>query len=50
MITFKGIRRGFAGARPASRGLPGYVDLQRAVKDRRFIRWPRAFDMDVALE
>jgi hypothetical protein len=35
-ITFKGTRRGFAGARPDQRGLRGYLDLQRAVVDRRF--------------
>jgi hypothetical protein len=37
IITFKGSRRGFAGARPTARGLTGYVDLQRVVTDRRFI-------------
>ncbi len=36
-ITFKGARRGFAGARPTSRGLAGYLDLQRVIEDRRFI-------------
>ena len=30
-ITFKGPRRGFAGARPTSRGVTGYMDLQRQV-------------------
>jgi Domain of unknown function (DUF5655) len=34
-ITFKGSRRGFAGARPTARGLAGYLDLQRAVEDPR---------------
>lgn len=34
-ITFKGSRRGFAGARPTSRGLVGYLDLQRVVEDPR---------------
>jgi Domain of unknown function (DUF5655) len=34
-ITFKGARRGFAGARPDSRGLVGYLDLQRQVVDPR---------------
>jgi len=34
-ITFKGARRGFAGARPDNKGLVGYLDLQRAVTDRR---------------
>ncbi len=34
-ITFKGSRRGFAGARPDQRGLVGYLDLQRVVEDRR---------------
>lgn len=34
-ITFKGSRRGFAGARPDRRGLVGYLDLQRIVEDRR---------------
>jgi hypothetical protein len=38
-ITFKGVRRGFAGARPTTRGLlDGYLDLQRVVTDRRFVR------------
>ena len=34
-VTFKGSRRGFAGARPTARGLTGYLDLQRVVEDRR---------------
>jgi hypothetical protein len=34
-ITFKGSRRGFAGARPTRQGLRGYLDLQRAVEDPR---------------
>ncbi|MGV9769495.1 DUF5655 domain-containing protein [Microbacterium sp. NPDC003461] len=34
-ITFKGTRRGFAGARPAATGLRVYLDLQRAVDDPR---------------
>jgi hypothetical protein len=34
-ITFKGSRRGFAGARPAKPGLVGYLDLQRRVDDPR---------------
>jgi hypothetical protein len=34
-ITFKGSRRGFAGARPDASGLRGYLDLQRAVEDPR---------------
>ena len=34
-ITFKGSRRGFAGARPDANGLRGYLDLQRAVEDPR---------------
>jgi hypothetical protein len=37
MITFKGSRRGFAGAKPTRRGLSGYLDLQRVVSDPRFI-------------
>jgi len=36
-ITFKGTRRGFAGALPTRRGLSGYLDLQRVVKDARLI-------------
>lgn len=35
-ITFKGTRRGFAGAHPTQLGLAGYLDLQRPVIDRRF--------------
>ena len=34
-ITFKGSRRGFAGARPHAAGLRGYLDLQRVVEDPR---------------
>ena len=34
-ITFKGTRRGFAGARPDKRGLTGYLDLQRSLDDPR---------------
>ena len=34
-ITFKGSRRGFAGARPTPQGLRGYLDLQRTVEDPR---------------
>jgi Domain of unknown function (DUF5655) len=34
-ITFKGSRRGFAGAKPISSGLDGYLDLQRRVEDPR---------------
>lgn len=34
-VTFKGARRGFAGARPDQRGLVGYLDLQRQVRDPR---------------
>jgi len=34
-ITFKGSRRGFAGAKPKDRWLDGYLDLQRRVKDPR---------------
>lgn len=34
-ITLKGIRRGFAGARPKSHSLDGYLDLQREVHDPR---------------
>jgi Domain of unknown function (DUF5655) len=36
-ITFKGTRRGFTGALPTRRGLSGYLDLQREVKDARLI-------------
>lgn len=34
-ITFKGTRRGFAGARPDAHGLVGYLDMQREVVDPR---------------
>jgi hypothetical protein len=34
-ITFKGSRRGFAGALPTRRGLSVYVDLQRVIEDPR---------------
>jgi Domain of unknown function (DUF5655) len=36
-ITFKGSRRGFAGARPTERGLTAYLDLTRQVTDPRII-------------
>ena len=32
-ITFKGTRRGFAGARPTRQGVRGYLDLTRPVED-----------------
>ena len=34
-VTFKGARRGFAGARPDRRGIVGYLDLQRKIRDSR---------------
>ncbi|WP_240482341.1 DUF5655 domain-containing protein [Microbacterium sediminis] len=34
-ITFKGTRRGFAGARPTAKGIRVYLDLQRAIDDPR---------------
>jgi hypothetical protein len=37
-ITFKGSRRGFAGAKPTARALDGYLDLQRRVEDPRIRR------------
>ena len=37
-ITLKGVRRGFAGARPTQRGLAGYFDVQRAITDPRILR------------
>ena len=37
-ITFKGSRRGFAGAKPKERRLDGYLDLPRVVKDPRILR------------
>lgn len=40
-ITFKGARRGFAGARPGNRALSGYRDLRRRVDDPRIIRSSR---------
>jgi hypothetical protein len=30
-VTFKGRRRGFAGARPTARGVQGYLDLTRSL-------------------
>ena len=32
-ISFKGTRRGFAGAKPKKRWLDGYLDLQRRLTD-----------------
>jgi hypothetical protein len=37
-ISFKGTRRGFAGAKPRSSSLDGFLDLQRVVKDERILR------------
>ena len=37
-ITFKGSRRGFAGAKPKDQWLDGYLDLQRQLKDPRIRR------------
>jgi len=37
-ITFKGERRGFAGAKPKNRWLDGYLDLQRRIEDDPRIR------------
>lgn len=38
-ITLKGVRRGFAGARPTPSGLRGYFDIQRAIEgDSRIMR------------
>jgi hypothetical protein len=37
-ITFKGSRRGFAGAKPKAHSLEGYLDLQRRVEDPRIRR------------
>jgi hypothetical protein len=37
-ITFKGSRRGFAGAKPKDRWLDGYLDLAREVRDPRILR------------
>lgn len=34
-ISFKGTRRGFAGAKPKKRSLDGFLDLQRQVRDPR---------------
>lgn len=34
-VTLKGVRRGFAGARPVAAGLRGYFDIQREVSDTR---------------
>jgi hypothetical protein len=38
MITVKGVRRGFAGARPTRHGLAGYFDIRRVVTDPRILR------------
>jgi hypothetical protein len=37
-IAFNGTRRGFAGAKPRKTSLDGFLDLQRAVDDDRFLR------------
>jgi hypothetical protein len=37
-IAFKGTRRGFAGAKPRPSSLDGFLDLQREVRDKRFLR------------
>ena len=42
-VTFKGTRRGFAGARPTGRALVGYFDLMRQLPPDRRIRNASAF-------
>lgn len=37
-VAFKGTRRGFAGAKPRKSSLDGFLDLQREVRDERFLR------------
>ncbi len=37
-IAFKGTHRGFAGAKPRKASLDGFLDLQRAIEDDRFLR------------
>jgi hypothetical protein len=37
-IAFKGPHRGFAGAKPRKTSLDGFLDLQREVRDQRFLR------------
>lgn len=37
-VVFKGTRRGFAGGGPNSRGLSGFLDLQRPIDDARVRR------------
>ncbi|MYY04542.1 MULTISPECIES: DUF5655 domain-containing protein [unclassified Streptomyces] len=37
-VTFKGVRRGFAGCHPVATGLRVYLDLQRTVEDPRVTR------------
>jgi len=37
-IAFEGTHRGFAGAKPRKASLDGFLDLQREVRDERFLR------------
>jgi Domain of unknown function (DUF5655) len=37
-ISLKGTRRGFAGAKPKTRTLDGFLDLQQRVRDPRILR------------
>ena len=37
-IAFKGTHRGFAGAKPRTSSLDGFLDLQREARDERFLR------------
>jgi Domain of unknown function (DUF5655) len=37
-IAFRGTHRGFAGAKPRTSSLDGFLDLQREVRDKRFLR------------
>ena len=37
-IALKGTHRGFAGAKPRKFSLDGFLDLQREVRDERFLR------------
>jgi hypothetical protein len=42
-VTFKGPRRGFAGARPTYTGLVGYFDLMRALPPDPRVRRPSPY-------
>ncbi|QIG41046.1 hypothetical protein G5T42_00745 [Microbacterium sp. 4R-513] len=48
-VTFKGSRRGFAGARPTAEALVGYFDLMRELPADRRVRSASRFDRNLVV-